>query len=56
MEVIRDRCPLVFDRMMRSLTSRRGEQPLSIEAARQSAHSLQTAGFEVPDGRISLRD
>ena len=48
LEMIRDRCPLVFDRMMRSLTSRRGEQPLSIEAARQSAHSLQTAGFEVP--------
>ena len=48
LEMIRDRCPLVFDRMMRSLTSRRGEQPLSIEAARQSAQSLQTAGFEVP--------
>ena len=48
LEMIRDRCPLVFDRMMRSLTSRRGEQPLSIEAARQSAGS--------PDGRISLRD
>ena len=48
LEMIRDRCPLVFDRMMRSLTSGRAEQPLSIEAARQSAQSLQTAGFEVP--------
>ena len=46
--MIRDRCPLVFSRMIRGLSRESGDQPLSIEAAKQCAHSLQTEGFEVP--------
>ena len=42
------RCPLVCSRMIRGLSRESGDQPLSIEAAKQCAHSLQTEGFEVP--------
>ena len=45
-EMIRDKCPPGFRvRMVKSQTSTQGEQPLSIKAARQSAHRLQTDGF-----------